>query len=139
MRIFVSVLTAAILTAGLAAAADTPTIPVTKDFVQGTLRWSQSGSMELRWSVVPIQGKAHLCGAVAHSQATTKRLNRVALRKGWLRQEGNKKKLITDLSFFTSVARNTDIGNAKASCKPIAYQGGKTVFELGFDPVRVRM
>lgn len=47
---------------------------------------------------------------------------------------------MSDLSFFARAPRKAEIATVKARCKPLAGGAGQgRRFQLGFDPVKVRM
>lgn len=114
-------------------------VPVSPVFSESELAWEGSmGKITVAWAVLDISGVAHVCGATSASTSFAHRNTRGAFRKAWIKLEG--RKILKDLSFFTRTPRNSDLSKVKAGCKALPGGSGQgTRFQLGFDPVRVRM
>ncbi len=123
----------------LAAKSPEITIPVDDKFQVSSSNWSSGlGATHLAWRITTHDGKPYVCGAVASDRHSSMAAhNRAILRKGYIKVQG--KKVIRDLSFFTVAKSGSDIRKAKAGCRSLPVKGdSKTVYQLGFDPVRVR-
>ncbi len=114
-------------------------VPVSNGFVRSEIAWDSSlGTIGIAWAVLDLRGVAHVCGASSASSIFADRNTKKAFRKGWVKV--GKTKVMTDLSFFTRAPRKTDLATVKARCKPLPRGAGAgKKFQLGFDPLRVRM
>ncbi|MBV7397020.1 hypothetical protein [Mameliella sediminis] len=114
-------------------------VPVNQAFAKGEINWDTAlGQIEFVWAVLDINGVTHVCGATSASTSFAHSNTRKAFRKGWVKV--GEKKVMTNLSFFNRAPRKSDLGQAKARCKPMSRNpGAGQRFLLGFDPVRVRL
>ncbi|MEC3862249.1 hypothetical protein VK792_13220 [Mesobacterium sp. TK19101] len=134
-------LIAAILSAGPAAAQDALfQTPVTDRFTTGEFVWnSQMGKMDFAWAVIPRDGKMAVCGVYSSDSNIRHLQNLEALNKGWVKLGG--KKVVRGLQFFTFAGFNKPVvaKGVMATCKLTKVPATNATFQLGWDPIRVRV
>jgi len=98
------------------------TIPVTDEFIESKLRWTNSAKpgFILRWKTKRIDGKIAICGIVHYPDVQLRPPSRNVLRQ--TRITLNDKTILSNMLFFNRVVWAKDMDTAEANC---AYTNAK--------------
>lgn len=124
-------------TQSTAAASDTFSVPVTEDFVVGSMGWSNGlGKLHVAWKPMQTKDGWAICGAATHSSGSVVTQNQRILWAGSVSFNG--KTILRNLAFFGRGKTGSAVENATAKCKMVDVPPGKGTFKIDFRRVKAR-